>query len=162
MKSNTTTVSSISGDNEKRELILILETDHIQSVNNLYQARVAYTKARKAYPVIYKSPEVISYIKEITDQLENVDFRKDYPWIYESKYFDITAQFVMNKSFGRRDLSNCQKIIEDILFGGALGLNDSRVLTWRTWKSYLPESDKEMIMIKLNESNFDFMFKSGT
>ena len=68
----------------------------------------------------------------------------------------------MNKQFGRRDLSNCQKIIEDILFGGTLGLNDSRVLTWRTWKSYLPESDKELIMIKLSESNFDFMFKSGT
>lgn len=156
-----TTVSSISGDNEKKELILILETDYIQSVNNLYQARVAYTKAREAYPVIYKSPDVVSYIKEITDQLESVDFKSNYPWIYESKYFDITAQFVMNKQFGRRDLSNCQKIIEDILFGGTLGLNDSRVLTWRTWKSFLPESDKELIMIKLSESNFDFMFKSG-
>lgn len=154
-------LKSVSRSSDKNEVTIILSTSHIESVNNLYRARVAYKSSGKkkvAYPVIYKSPEVLRYINEVSEQLDKIDFRKDYPWIFESDYFDVTVQFVMNKSFNSRDLDNCLKIMTDALFGSALGLNDSRIVSWKAWKSYLPESPDEYIMIKLERSNFNFMF----
>lgn len=159
-------LKSVSENSDKNEVTIILSTSHIESVNNLYRARVAYKsngpgKKKTAYPVIYRSPEVLKYLDEVSEQLEKVDFKSQHPWIFESDYFDVTVQFVMNKSFNSRDLDNCLKIITDALFGKTLELNDSRIVSWKAWKSYLPESPEEYIMIKLERSNFEFMFREG-
>lgn len=154
-------LQSIELKSESNEITVILSTTHIESVNSMYQARVG-KKGGKSFPIIYKSPQAVRYIDEITSQLSLIDFHKDCPWMFDSGcYFDVTVQFVMNRSFNSRDLDNCLKLTTDAIFGHTLELNDSRIVSWRAWKSYLPESPEEYIMIKLSKSNFGFMFSEG-
>lgn len=154
-------IQSVNNENGKNEITIILSTEHIESVNSMYQARVG-KKNGKPFPIIYKSPQAARYTSEITDQLSSIDFRTECPWMFESGcYFDVTVQFVMNRSFNSRDLDNCLKLTTDAIFGHTLELNDSRIVSWKAWKSYLPESPEEYIMIKLSKSNFGFMFSEG-
>lgn len=152
-------LKSIKSDSEKKEILIILSCDHITSVNNLYNARVG-KKNGKHFPIIYRSPEAVKMTDEVTSQLNLIDFKTEAPWIWETDYFNMTVQYVINKSFGARDLSNMTKLQEDILFRH-LELNDSRNIEIHTYKSYLPESSEEYIMVKLAKSNFDFMFRNG-
>lgn len=154
-------LKEVKSSKDEKYVIIILESDYIESVNKLYNAKVAYKKVggkRQAYPLVYKSPEATKFVNSLNDQLDTINFREDHPWIFDSMYFDVTVQVVMNRGFNKRDLDNCLKMISDSLFGHALGLNDSRVVSWRSWKSFLPSSDKEYIMIKLEESSFNIRF----
>lgn len=149
-------IKDVDNNLDKREISFILSTDKIVSVNTLYNARIG-RKAGKAYPIIYKSPQAVNFSQEIEEQLLTLDFKTLAPWIWEVEYFDYTVQFVFNSSFNARDVDNCQKLSQDVLFRH-LGLNDSRILSLHAWKSYLPKSKEELIMIRLNESTFNFRF----
>lgn len=149
------------GEEGKSEISIILSTEHIESVNSMYQARVG-KKNGKPFPIIYRSPQAVRYTDEIVEQLNSINFHEDHPWIFEAGcYFDVTVQFVMNRSFNARDLDNCLKITTDAIFGHTLEINDSRIVSWKAWKTYLPESPEEYIMIRLAKSNFDFMFSKN-
>lgn len=148
-------------DLDKKEILLILDTDYIHSTNNLYSAKIAYkTKGGKksAYPMIFKNPEVVAYCQRIEEELLTIDFKKEAPWIWETKYFNLTVQFVVKQSFGRRDTDNMLKSMQDSVFRH-LGLNDSRIVELHAYKSFLPEAKNEYIKIRLSESTHDFMFK---
>lgn len=148
-------------DLDKKEILLILDTDYIHSTNNLYSAKIAYkTKGGKksAYPMIFKNPEVVAYCQRIEEELLTIDFKTSAPWIWETKYFNLTVQFVIKQSFGRRDTDNMLKACQDAFFRH-LGLNDSRIVELHAYKSFLPEAKNEYIMIRLSESTHDFMFK---
>lgn len=150
-------------DQEKKEILLILDTDYIHSTNNLYSAKIAYkTKGGKksAYPMIFKNPEVVAYCQRIEEELLTIDFKTEAPWIWETQYFNLTVQFVLKQSFGRRDTDNMLKSMQDSVFRH-LGLNDSRIVELHAYKSFLPEAKSEYIMIRLSESNHDFMFKNN-
>lgn len=154
-------LQSIDKEEGKDEVTIILSTEHIESVNSMYQARVG-KKNGKHFPIIYRSPAAVRMTDEIVSQLSAIDFHKDHPWMFEDGcYFDVVVQFVMNRSFNSRDLDNCLKITTDAIFGHTLELNDSRIVSWKAWKTYLPESPEEYIMIRLSKSNFGFMFKEG-
>ena len=128
-------LQSISKNTDKCEVDIILSTEHIESVNSMYQARVGKKNGRH-FPIIYKSPQAVRYTDEIVSQLESINFHEDYPWIFEDGcYFDVTVQFVMNRSFNSRDLDNCLKITTDAIFGHTLGINDSRIVCWKDRKS---------------------------
>lgn len=157
-------IYKVKGGEDKVQIIL--STTHIESVNNLYRARVAYKsngkKGKVAYPVIYKSPEASAYSNELIDQLNTIDFHADHPWIFEADYFSVIVTFLMNRSFNARDLDNCLKITTDALFGHVLELNDSRIINWMAWKRYQPDSPLEYVMIEISkESADDIMFSSG-
>ena len=149
-------VKDIEGNLDKRELSFILSTDKIVSVNQLYNDRVG-RKGGKAYPIIYKSPAAVKFTEEVEEQLLTLDFKELAPWIWEVDYFDMTVNFILNSNFNSRDTSNGIKLLEDCVFRH-LGLNDSRVLSWHAWKSFLPKSKEELICIRINESTFNYKF----
>jgi Holliday junction resolvase RusA-like endonuclease len=146
---------------EKDSIDIILSTEHIESVNSMYNARVG-KKGNKHFPIIYKSSQAVRYTEEIVDQLKSIDFHTECPWMFDEKcYFDVAIQFVMNRSFNARDLDNCLKITTDAIFGHTLELNDSRIVCWKAWKTYLPDSKEEFIMVRISKSNFEFIFREG-
>lgn len=156
-------VKECRSSQEKKEILLILDVDYIHSTNNLYSAKIAYkTRGGKksAYPMIFKNPEVVSYCQRMEEELLTIDFKTEAPWIWETQYFNLTTQFVLKQSFGRRDLDNLHKAYNDVIFRH-LGLNDSRIVELHSYKSFLPEAKNEYIMFRLSESSHDFMFKNN-
>ena len=147
-------VKDISGDIKKKEILFILSCDEVVSVNSLYSVRVG-KKNGKAYPIIYKSNEAQKFCNQVNEQLLTIDFKTLAPWLFDGStpYLNLTIQYVVNHGFGRRDTSNMIKCIEDCIFGHTLGLNDSRNVEIHCFKSFLPPTLKnELIMIRLSES----------
>ena len=135
----------------------------LQSINNVYKAGIII-KGGKNVPYIYKSAECKKMCSLITDSLRAVDFSQHLEWIKNTKWFDITQNYVLKDGIRRRDTENFAKPITDTIvryFNEELGLtdfDDSQILSEFLYKSYLPGSQNEYICIELRPSTFNPRF----
>lgn len=133
-----------SGDNPYFEMIV--KCHKIPSVNSQYGIG--------KHGQVFRSPELIKFEQELKDQIVIVDPRKNCPWIHKDGTYDVHFGFIMNRSFWRRDVSNCVKGTEDIIFR-CLGVDDSRVLRHFDSKQYM-KGDLEKIIFRINWSTFEW------
>lgn len=125
---------------------MIVKCHKIPSVNSQYGIG--------RHGQVYRSPELVKFEQELKDQIVIVDPKKNCPWIQPMEIYDVHFVFIMNKSFWKRDVSNCVKSTEDIIFR-CLGVDDSRVLTHDDRKQFM-KGDLEKIIFRINRSHFEW------
>lgn len=129
----------------------------IPSVNSIYKACIKWV-AGKPIAQIYKDGEIKKLITHFEDQLRQIDFKTQAPWIWEKDaIFDLQIQAIFKQSFFRRDSDNLNKVLIDSLFRH-LGLNDSRVITVQTSKAICPDLTEEKICFNLSQSTAEIKF----
>ena len=125
-------------------IIMIVKCHKIPSVNSQYN--------HGKHGQLYRSPELVQFEQELKDQIVLCDPVKLCPWIKPDGLYDVTFDFIMNRSFWRRDVSNCVKGTEDSIFR-CLGVDDSRVLRHFDSKTYLKDAEFERVIFKIQPSN---------
>jgi Holliday junction resolvase RusA-like endonuclease len=143
---------------KKNSIKFILGTKGtIPSINAVYKAKMVY-KYGKPIPVLYKDSVATKITEEINEQLRQIDFQEQAPWIFKKDaVFNLTIQFIFKQSFFKRDLDNLMKVVQDAIFR-YFKINDSRVIELHTFKSILPEASEEKICVSLSESGSEIRF----
>lgn len=147
-------------NNDRNEISFILSFKRITSVNESYKAKISWATGRPVAQ-IYKSNDVKKEFATITDQLKQIDFDKEAPWLKTATALDLTFQVTFNANFFKRDLDNTIKTFQDAIFT-YLGLNDSKVVSIHGWKTIMPGAPEELICVKLKESNFQYTIQGKT
>jgi len=134
-------------NNEEKWFEIVVKCTHIPSVNSQYQHYGSMT---------WKADSLVQFENELQDQLVLADPKKHCPWITRDEVYDVHFNFLMNRNFWKRDVSNCVKSTEDILFR-SLNVDDSRVLRHFDAKSFF-YSDFERVLIRVCKSNFNYNY----
>lgn len=143
---------------QKNSIQFILGTKGIiPSVNSIYKAKLVYKYGRPV-PTLYKDSIATKITEEINEQLRQIDFKEQAPWIFKKEaVFNLTIQFIFKQSFFKRDLDNLMKVVQDAIFR-YFKINDSRVIELHTFKSILPSAAEEKICVSLSESTSEIRF----
>jgi Holliday junction resolvase RusA-like endonuclease len=127
----------------------LIRMDYIPSVNAIYQP----IKKGKFLGMM-KTQIAREFEHVVYTQLKQIDFTSAAPWLHPHLNYDLTLNFLLKTGFYKRDCSNMIKLTEDCIFRH-LKLNDSRVVKGVQYKSFIPSSKVELILVKLSESKYD-------
>jgi Holliday junction resolvase RusA-like endonuclease len=127
------------------QILLEFNGIEIPSVNSIYLPRKGGGKYLSRQASEFKNvlqrqlgvlnPEVIENLKAIP-------------------LYHLHIEYVMKKSYGRRDLDNLNKLVQDGIFQ-FLGVNDSRVVSLNIEKYNRSGGSYEFIIVKLTPSKID-------
>jgi Holliday junction resolvase RusA-like endonuclease len=127
------------------QILLEFNGIEIPSVNSIYLPRKGGGK--------YLSPQASEFKNVLQRQLgvlspEVIENLKSIP------LYHLNIEYVMKKSYGRRDLDNLNKLVQDGIFQ-FLGVNDSRVVSLNIEKYNRSGGSYEFIIVKLTPSKID-------
>jgi Holliday junction resolvase RusA-like endonuclease len=127
------------------QILLEFNGIEIPSVNSIYLPRKGGGK--------YLSPQASEFKNVLQRQLgvlspEVIENLKAIP------LYHLHIEYVMKKSYGRRDLDNLNKLVQDGIFQ-FLGVNDSRVVSLNIEKYNRSGGSYEFIIVKLTPSKID-------
>lgn len=141
---------------KKNKVKLIFETSYIPSVNSMYEG-----KWRNGKLIKYRSNEVIKITQELESQLDNVYEKGLLDWFVKGECnYSFTIQALMKSQFGRRDLDNTNKVVQDVIFS-YFETDDSKIVENHMYKSSFKNSENEVLLVEIAESDFNpYFFES--
>ena len=134
-------------------------TRKIPSVNATYKSRVVNMHG-KHIAQVYVVKETRDWKRDISSQLDLINFEQDAPWIFDkNRRFSLKLLFLIGSALNNSDVDNRIKAVQDCLFK-RLGLNDSRVLHVDAEKRLLKGASHEKICFHLEENLDDPVFNN--
>lgn len=146
--SSSLAINSFRFDNEQHWFEMMLAADQFTSVNSLYGIN-----RRTGAIYMLAAPR---HMKEtLQDQLTVLDPVSQCPWISPDMVYSVEYNFVLKSEFWKRDIDNMIKVVQDAVFE-CLHVNDSHIIEVRSRKM-LRAGDNEYLILRVGESNFDYM-----
>jgi Holliday junction resolvase RusA-like endonuclease len=150
-------------NNEPHSLQFILSAEKVVSVNEMYKARVVYTKSGRPVATIYKTARAKQTEDFLKQQVRALDIEKNATWITPDTCFDVCITIIMKTKFrlARVDTQNLDKQIFDAIFRGLGVVDDSRVISLQMTKTICEDLKDEKILVRLSETqrpaHFDYI-----
>lgn len=128
------------------KLRLVLHSNYIPSVNEMYDYCVARTGVR-----VYKPGQVVDFQAEIGTQVIDAISKIDRSWLNNNNWYEVDYKFCLRSSYSARDVSNLIKIVEDAIHRafGEPGPDDSRVARLHCQKFENPDLIQELIIFTI-------------
>lgn len=149
--------------NSEIKIVITLDNMKLISVNALYRAGLLY-KGGKPVPYIYKVADAKKFEGIVDEQLRAIDWKPYLDTLKNTKYWNITNQYILKTGISSRDVSNLTKLTDDTItrfIHSELGIStfdDSKFIEEHLYKSILPGSEKEFLCVCLSPSGFEYRF----
>lgn len=126
-------------------LRMILPMFRIPSVNEMYVPDLNNGG-------FYLNPEV-SYLRDkLRTHLTDCYPRSNFSHLTKTSLVSMDYDFILKKSFYRRDVSNMIKMVEDTITR-YIGIDDSQVISVGARKSFIPKNNLEYVAVTIDDAS---------